>query len=340
MHGPARLRAARVASFLWGLLRAAAPTHAEKAAESAPASAEAAPAALEVDWQGPPDCERGEAVQAKVLRLLGGSQLPPSAKIQVSVRVRREKGSRFVAELTTSSGAGGGTKRLAGESCEAITLASAVVIALSIDPNASLDAEPPPEEPKPAPKPKRRAPPPPPPRPAPPPRETKALLFGSVGVLFHLLPQPSAFTSVGVGVRHRRFSVELGGAVYQLRDARRDDKPRLGAELRLTTGELLGCYAALPFALGAVELCPGFRVEYLNATAFGASNPDRAGVLLGAGVGVLRGRLRATSWLSATLDAGAALRPFQPTFVLVDVGDVYEIPMLSGFARTGLVLEF
>ena len=63
-------------------------------------------------------------------------------------------------------------------------------------------------------------------------------------------------------------------------------------------------------------------------------------MLLGAGLGVLRGRLRATSWLSATLDAGVAARPFHPTFVLLGVGDVFEIPTFSAFARTGLAVEF
>jgi len=62
--------------------------------------------------------------------------------------------------------------------------------------------------------------------------------------------------------------------------------------------------------------------------------------VLAAGVGVLRGRLRATSWLSATLDAGLAVRPFQPKFVLLGVGDVFETPAFSPFARTGLSLEF
>jgi hypothetical protein len=114
----------------------------------------------------------------------------------------------------------------------------------------------------------------------------------------------------------------------------------VGAELRLFSGELLGCFAAVPFQLGAVELCPGFKLEYLRATAYGVSNPDEATVVMGAGVGALRGRLRATSWLSATLDAGAALRPFQPDFVLIGVGKVFETPAVSPFARTGLVVEF
>ncbi len=310
----------------------------------APASASEVPsqAALPIDWQGPDDCERGDAVRAKVLRLLGGTPRALSNGVKVSVTVRHKKG-RYVAELATTTAAGGGIKRLEGESCDAIALASSVVIALSLDPNASLDAEPPADEPTSRAEPKPRAKPKPQPRPRPAPgpkRESFPYLHGSVGVVFQLLSIPSAFTSAGVGVRHHRFSVELAGAVYQPRDVARVDRPKAGAELRLFSAELLGCFAALPFQLGALELCPGFRLEYLSATARGVSNPDLARVVLGAGVGVLRGRLRATSWLSATLDAGGAVRPFQPTFVLRGVGDVFEVPVFSPFARTGLAVEF
>lgn len=309
---------------------------------TAPAKAEAAPDALPlpIDWQGPEDCDRGDAVRAKVLRLLGGNRVLTNG-IKVTVTVRHDKGARYVAVLETTTAAGGGTKRLEGESCDAIALASSVVIALSLDPNASLDAEPAPDS---APAPLERPPPARPrPRPKPhpaPKRDTSPYLHGSVGVLFGLLSIPSAFTSAGVGVRHRRFSVELGGAVYQPRDVADVDRPKVGAELRLFTGELLGCFAALPFQLGAVELCPGFRVEVLSATAYGVSNPDRGEVVMASGVGVLRGRLRATSWLSGTLDAGVAIRPFVPRFVLLGVGDVFETPVVSPCARTGLVLEF
>jgi hypothetical protein len=132
----------------------------------------------------------------------------------------------------------------------------------------------------------------------------------------------------------------LGGAVYQPRDVMLADDPRVGAELRLFSGELLGCVAAVPFQLGAVELCPGLKLEHLRATATGVSNPDEATVLMAAGLGALRGRLRATGWLSATLDAGVALRAFRPEFVVVGVGKVFGTPLVSPFVRTGLIVEF
>ncbi len=319
--------------------QAVAPANPANPPTAATAAEPSEPEALTIDWQGPEDCERGDAVRTKVLRLLGGSQKSLTSGTKVTVTVRRDKRARYVAVLETTTAAGGGTKRLEGESCDAIALASSVVIALSLDPNASLDAELP--EPEPKPKPKREPKPRVAPKPRPSPkRDTFPYLHGSVGVLFELLDIPSAFTSAGVGVRHRRFSLELGGAVYQPRDLSLADKPKIGAELRLFTAELLGCYAVLPFELGDVEVCPGVRLEHLTATARGVSNPDQAQVLLASGVGALRGRLRATSWLSATLDAGVAVRPFQPTFVLLGVGDVFETPLLSPFARTGLALEF
>lgn len=331
---PSALRSAvaALAGSTWTV--AAAAQSLEHAAEPA-----AAPARLELVWQGPPGCERGEAVRAKVLRLLGTRQAQLS-RVKVSVTVQREAPARYVALLETATSQGGGSKRLEGESCDAIALASSVVIALSIDPNATLDAEEaPPAEPE--------ATTPAPPRRTPPPRarpcdrrEAKPYLHGSIGVLFRLLREPSAFTAAGVGVRYRRFSLELGGAVYQPRDVTRPERPSVGAELRLFSGELLGCYAVVPFALGALETCPGTRVEYLRAHAFGVSNPDEGVVLLMSGLAVLRGRLHPTSWLSATLDAGMAARPFHPTFVLLGVGDVFEIPVFSPFARTGLALEF
>lgn len=316
----------------------AATWHGAACAQAAPES----PAGVQIAWQGPADCDRGDAVRAKVARLLGGSA-HSGAGIKVFVTVQHEKSGRYVAVLETASTAGGGKKRLEGESCDAIALASSVVIALSLDPNASLDAEAPEDAaPQPAPKPKPTPPPmpAPPARPTPPPREVKPYLHASVGVLLQLLDGPVAATGAGVGVRYRRFGLELGGAVYQSRDVTRSDRPKVGAELRGASGELLGCYAVLPFQLGAVDACPGARLDYLSATAFGVSNPDRAQVLVLSGLGVLRGRLRATSWLSATLDVGAALHPFRPRFVLLGVGDVYETPMFSSFARTGLRAEF
>lgn len=312
---------------------------------SAPLQAQAEPPgelapAIEIAWNGPPDCDRGDAVRAKVTRLLGGSERAANAKINVSVEVRREKG-RYLAVLETQSG---GKKRLEGESCAAITLASSVVIALSVDPDASLEperaekeTEPPPEPPKPAAPPARLLAPPKPPVA---PRVTRAFVQGTVGVLFGLLPEPSTSFGGGIGVRHRRLSVELTFALHQRRDVTHEQRPELGAELGLATGELLGCYAAVPSRFATLELCPGMRLEYLSASAFGASDPGEARVLIGSALGVLRGRLRATSWLSAQLDVGVAARPFRPRFVVVGVGDVFETPLVSPFARSGLVVEF
>ena len=106
------------------------------AAQTAPAEGETEAGGLELTWNAAADCDRGVAVRAKVLRLLG-SRRAALVAVKVSVTVVREAPSRFVATLVTATSKGGGSKRLEGESCDAIALASSVVIALSIDPEAS-----------------------------------------------------------------------------------------------------------------------------------------------------------------------------------------------------------
>jgi hypothetical protein len=334
-------RAAVPAALALATLGVAAPARAQVAAAAEPARRELG---LAIRWQGPEDCQRGEAVQAKVLRLLGGSKRAVGERFEVSVTVRRGASSRYVAELETSSASGGGTKRLEGESCDAIALASSVVIALSIDPQASLDAQEPLTEPEherePEPEPEQRHHAPPARREPLERRATSPYLHGSVGVLFGLLGEPTAFSQAGVGLRHHLVSIELAFGLHRTHDVLTAARPRAGAALRLYTFDLLACYAPLRSPLGSLAACMGGRLEHLTARAFGVSNPDQGTVLILAGLGVLRWRLRATSWLSATLDGGVSVQPFHPTFVLLGVGDVLDIPVVSSLARTGLTLEF
>ncbi len=86
----------RVATLVWRCAAAALVLVAGADVAQAQTEAAASPAAaptqpLPIDWQGPDDCDRGDAVRAKVLRLLGGSQRALSGGVKVSVTVRREK---------------------------------------------------------------------------------------------------------------------------------------------------------------------------------------------------------------------------------------------------------
>ncbi len=310
----------------------------------APASAWAEPQGLTLNWLSPDDCQRGPQVLAKVRRLLGGSRAAPLEQaLSVVVQVKRESASHYVAELRTETQEGVGSKRLEGESCDALALAVSVVLALSIDPAASLaiaDSEepelkvaqrPPPEAPPPEPSPSSAPP-------SAPPVAPYAQL--SMGVLSELLGEPSVFGSAGAGLRYRRLRLELRAALHQPRKVYRPQRPSVGAELKLYSAELRGCFAAFAARPVGLEVCAGAELEALSAEAFGVTHPDSGSVLLLAGVGALRGRLQATRWLSATLELGASARPFHPTFVLLGVGDVFETPDYAGFAGTGLSLEF
>jgi hypothetical protein len=80
--------AAPAAAVLLAVLVLVSPLRAQPAAGSGEGEA------LEIRWQGPDDCERGDAVRAKVLRLLGSSRRALAERFQVQVTVRREAPAR------------------------------------------------------------------------------------------------------------------------------------------------------------------------------------------------------------------------------------------------------
>lgn len=321
---------------------------------AARAPAHAQPEGLALTWTAPADCQRAPEVRARIGRLLGGAKAT-QRRMRVAVDVRREEGSHFVADLYTEMEGGAGHKRLEGESCDAIALATSVVIALAIDPEASLDDSAHDQSRQPAgetgepqdlrkrarkPRSHETAPTLGPAEVTPGSLGVSPYLQLSVGALLELMGEPSAFVSAGLGFRFRLVSLELSGALHQPRSISRQDRPNVGAELELYSAELLGCFIALSSELAGLEACTGAELAYMTARAVGVSHPGRGSVLLLSGVGVLRGRLRATQSLSATIDLGVSARSFRPTFVLVNVGDIFEVPGASTFARTGLSLEF
>lgn len=312
-------------------------------------TASAQPEGLDLQWFGPTQCQGGPEVRAKVERLLGTAEVRPTGRwLKAEVRLRRETSTRYVADLLTETKDGMGRRRLEGESCDAMVLASSLVIALAIDPTLSLDArglEEPASSPRQEPQaqvaltdlaevPGLAAP------VAPARFPISPYLQLSLGTLLQLMGGPSLFASAGLGLRYGPASLELGAAFHQPRRVYLVDPRRMGAELDLKSGELLGCLAALRHELASLSVCAGGELEYLSARAFGVSDPGSGSVLLLAGVGTLRGRFRATSWFSATLDGGVSARQYQPTFVVLGVGHVFAIPGVSPFARTGIALEF
>jgi hypothetical protein len=99
---------------------------------------------IDLQWRAPAGCPDGESVKAEVRRLLRGGKAAASKPIRVAATVTAsaERGGGFRVRIETPGGESG-VKRgreLHGASCAAVADATALVIALMIDPSAAAAA--------------------------------------------------------------------------------------------------------------------------------------------------------------------------------------------------------
>src|SRR5258708_36351590 len=107
-----------------------------------PAIARAAPPAIDLDWRAPSGCPDRATVRRYVEEMLGRDDGSASS-LSARGSAQRTAADRWTADLAlrTSSGADA-TRSFEGPSCEAVSRAAALVMALAIHPN-----EPPPPPP-------------------------------------------------------------------------------------------------------------------------------------------------------------------------------------------------
>jgi hypothetical protein len=268
-------------------------------AAAADAPAPAGPRAAALSWVREPGaeaCPAGPAIAAEVERLLGRPALVSAAQAEIVVEGRvaaTAGGFETLLTLTDRSGAALGSRTLPsqGPACSAIAAEVALVVALMIDPDATLrgkpgDPAPASSPPVPAPAPPAPAAPPatgapvaplpaiaaappcPPAAPKPPPAEPwhVHLALGPV-VGAGLLPSP------GFGVRARAaitppglFPLELGGEVFAPVRAELDGQ---GAELLLAQGFVRACPLAGARAPWGYAACGGFDLGSVRGGGFG-----------------------------------------------------------------------
>lgn len=245
----------------------------------------AARADLELTWSAPPGCPDRAAVIASVERAVGTT--PPEA-LRVAARVRAEE-EQWVVDLELS-GAASGTRSVRARTCRALARATALIVALALDPQARVPEEPP-EEPAPLPP----APPPPPPPPAPPPPAIapppppRPFVFAAVTGERSLLPGFAPGATFGGGIAWRFVRGDLAGQIVPARRALLEGRSGPGGDLSLLALALRGC-AGPSTRLVALAGCVRLRGARLAAEGTGLA-PD----------------YRQTAWLLA-LEPGAVVR--------------------------------
>jgi hypothetical protein len=284
---------------------------------------------LALTWTAPEGCPPTAEVERTIERLLGARPANSVARpIEARVAVERTRAGRYQAEVVTS-GSSTGSRHLEGESCSAVALATAVVIALAIDSSAKQNV---PAEPT-----ERAAPP-------------AALVSPSEPVVFfahafggavlRALPGLSASFGLGAGLQRRPWETELMVAYAPAHGVQVSRPTEAGARIDLLSVSGLGCYAAVASPAAAFDLCLGAQVEKIAADATLVTDPGRGYVVLFSPVATMRSETRLASRLALVLDVSAVVRPFHPQFVIGGVGGIYAIPVIGGSLAGGLQLAF
>lgn len=249
-----------------------------------------------IEYAPAPGCPDADALRSRVERLIGRPLRDGAEAVAVTATVTH--GETFALALRVRSDTGVRERTITAGDCGALVEIAAVVIAVAVDPSASLLPEPAPEpESEPAPE----AEPPPaitPPQPAEivpsrrPPRPT-----GTLGVLagvgLGIVPGPTAVIGGGGGVRwpHARLDLAVEHAIA--RTARQD--AGRGVEVRLLVARAQGCWVPTAARILEFPLCAGVA----------------AGVAHGRGFGVPRQETRRAPWVGLHAQAGLWIAPLQ-----------------------------
>lgn len=303
-----------------------------------PALARAEAGTVEIAWSAPADCPTTPDVEASVRDLLGRPpHLPDGRNLKVQVRAERKHDRGWSGTIETRLGTTTGSRTIATESCRAVADATALIVALMIDPDAVAARASPPATASPPQEPSRaiRAPPaatdtavsraPSPSRRDLAPRFS---LGPTVAVDLGTLPRPSYGAGARVGVKVGRSALELGVlASASARATIAGTAPPAGGSFHFWAASLSACpaFAVRRFDIGA---CAEIEAVEVKGTGFGVTaqyENDARWLALGAGA---IARLRISPHVAIPFRMGVVAPLGHPTFVLKGVtegqGQIYS----------------
>lgn len=266
-----------------------------------PAPIEPVAGAPTIEYSPAPGCPDAAALRSRVERLIGRPLHDGAEAVEVTAMVTH--GETFALALRVRSDTGVRERTITAPDCGALIEIAAVVIAVAVDPSASLLPEPEPTpEPEAAPEPPQTTTPtqreaivaPPRPRRSPRRRSRPTGTLGALaGVGLGIVPGPTAVVGGGGGVRwpHARLDLAVEHAVT---GTARQDAGR-GVEVRVLAARAQGCWVPTAGRVLEFPLCAGVA----------------AGVAHGRGFGVPRGETRRAPWIGLHAQVGLWIAPFR-----------------------------
>ena len=290
--------------------------------------------ALTFSWQAPEGCPSRDDLRAEIARLLGGDiHVPHDGDIKARAQVSH--GQTWSLAIETELAGRPGQRSIEAASCQDLADATALIIALMIDPNAVAAHA---MQPKPVPAtPPGETTPPPPKKP----RSVEYLVGIHAAGSYGTLPSVDVGLGGGVGLAGRRWRVELRGT-YGLRDQ------------KAMAAAPPGAYGQFNFTAAALAACFNFGREGL---AFGPCADAELGVVSAKGVNVSESLPAQTLWSALGAGAYAAiplghhlslalhadvLAPLRRTeFVFKnEPSRVFQAPAVGGRMSIGVELHF
>lgn len=295
-------------------------------------------ARADVVWEAPAGCSSSAELTEGVARALGRTE---SEVREIDARASVE---RSAAGYRVRIEVAGGERTVEAGTCSELVEATALILALTVDPRAAA-RQPAPSE--------RLVSPAPPPAPARKPKESpipgqrasKGPFDGirlSVGVEqladVGTLPSPSLGIGLFVGLNLRALRIELGAGLFPPQTER--PFVDMGGEFSRVTGSAMLCYQP---TLGRLEVggCMGAGFDRVGATAVGtgARAIDATGLWSTLDA---EGRIavRLTSWLAVRFSLGAHAPLSRPSFAITGAGEVYRPSAVSARQALGLEIRF
>jgi hypothetical protein len=270
---------------------------------------------FQFEWTAPDSCPSVRALEAEIDQLLGG---PARERVRENLVVRAavEHAAQWSVTLETTSPASTGHRTIEAATCQALANASALIVALMIDPDAvaahSAQAKP---EPPPSPAP---APPPLPALPdAPAPRKTHALVGLVAAGNLGMLPKPDVGPGIALGLLHKGWRL-MARAAVGLRAV--DSDPLSGPDgaygrFRFFTGTLVGCWTHVTRAFD-IGPCADVEIGAVRGEGKNTARDHAATVpWFGVGVGTVT-VWKANPWLHFPLHLDAVMPIHGPDYVL------------------------
>jgi hypothetical protein len=296
-------------------------------AVATPARADSPPATplpLDLTWDVAVGCPEAPYVVRRVEQILEG---PPLAKniVIAKAKIRRPDGAtRFELRLTIRTAEVEESRTIVSASCSALAEASAVVIALAINPSKETPLEPAepgassnaapaaPETPRPAPPPS--APPRPPPRPVTPLRYRYAVGLGA-SLDAGTLPKLGAGMLASASVRVDRIRLGLLSTLWFRQEPTFDASGQAGAAFDMID---VGAFGGYLVPVGAFAFGPVVNLEatFVKVRGFGIRAPRAFGTQWLTAVVGGRAEVQLATWLGLFARVDAVFPVAAPTFTL------------------------